>query len=111
MSEIRDNFIKSLDDSACGIGKLHIEYYMCPSSNFASKCFKVLKPLLRNLPFFVRLCYNYSIKEKFLFVKACRDSETLIASVLSFRKYDEKCAHFAERERSIVICLPGKCQL
>ena len=23
MSEIRDNFIKSLDDSACGIGKLH----------------------------------------------------------------------------------------
>lgn len=25
MSEIRDNFIKTLDDSACGIGKCHFE--------------------------------------------------------------------------------------
>ena len=64
MSEIRDNFIKSLDDSACGIGKLHIEYCMCPSSNFASKCFKVLKPLLRNLPFFVSVCYKTTALKK-----------------------------------------------
>ena len=44
-------------------------------------------------------------------MKACHESESLIASVSSFRKYDEKCSDFAKRERSIVICLPGKCQV